>query len=896
MNNTGNILRTLVPLLGIAFLLFNTAYSQQDSITFENPQPVVQDSVVADSLGLDVDRLEEEQSSGGLDSAVIYSSKKMVRFKFKDMMLHLKGDSKLDYKDQKLEAELITIDINKKTLDARADRDTNNQLIGVPNFYDKGESFVGERIRFNFVTQKGTISLGETEITDGFYFGEKIKKISENEAFIKDGKFTTCDHPHPHYYFGSEKMKIITGEKVFADDMYFYVEDIPIFWLPIGVYFPNESGRRSGLVIPTFFFSKDRGVVIQDFGLYLALSEYYDTQLNVDYFTKGGYTLKNFWRWNVRDQFSGNMNLEFGQTRNNPDDPFTQNFRLDLRHNHNLTPNSRFDANLSFMSSEFYTNTSTNQYDRQQQNITSNASYNNTFDNGTSFSIGYRRNQNLFTEEINQTADISYNLPQYKILKDLISPQSSINWLRDVTFKYGVSGSYATDNNPFEDSTLVEGDSTYYDPFTNFDHKYKAKIQHNPSISISPKFGFFNVTPSINLGVNNYFRKLTRVYNEADSTTSDLSEDGFYTEYRWSASIGVSTRIYGVSQAKDNFFAGWMKDLFDVNATRHILQPTFGFSYTPDQSNNGEFFGTYYNSSTGQEITYSRFEQDGGGIASRNKSQALSFGLKQTFESKIDMGDSVDAENLKWMQWDLNGSYNMAADSLKFSDIRMSFRIPDLRDLTFNADATFTLYDEEQYFDEETGESSGAYHKVDRFLLSSGKGFMRLTSLSLNFSKSFSSDGKSSSSGVAESYDSGDSLSLGDRFSERHECQVDNQDYYADNSPGYTRFDIPWEIRTGLRFVYNEYSLKSITRTITLSLGGSFNLTPTWRINANADYDFVNNELLSPNINISKDLHCWMLSFNWYPTGPSAGFHLKFNIKAPLLQDLKFEKRSSPIY
>jgi lipopolysaccharide transport LptD-like protein len=898
-----NIKTRLIPLFGIFCLFFySSALAQEtDSLSLSQPMSISKGDTLnkpdirsTDSLATDINEIENSGGSG-LDSAVIYSSKKIVRFNFRDMLLHLQGDSKLDYKEQKLEAELITIDLTKKTLDARGDRDSNDRLIGVPKFVDAGESFVGERILFNFLTSKGTISLGETEITDGFYFGSKIKKISENEAFIKDGKFTTCDDPHPHFYFGSEKMKVVTNDKVFADDMYFYVEDIPIFWLPIGVYFPSQSGRRSGLIIPTFFFSKDRGVVIQDFGIFLALSDYYDTQLNIDVFTKGGYTFKNFWRWNVRDQFSGNLNLEFGKTRNDPDDDYVQNFRLDLKHNHNLTPNSRFDANLSFMSSDFYTQTSTNQYDRQQQNITSNASYNTNFDNGNSFALGYRRNQNLFTEEINQTADMSFNLPQMKPLKNAISPQSSVSWLRDITFKYGVSASYATDNNPYADSSYV-GEDQPYDSFTSFDDKYRAKIQHTPSISISPKLGYFNISPSLNFGANTYFRKMTRDFNPDDSSLVDTYEQGMFWEYRMNASLGISTRMYGMSKARDNFLTGWMKSLFDVDATRHILQPTFSYSYTPDQSDPSKgFYGDYINAS-GDTIKYSRYEADGGGIASRSESQSLSFSLKQTFESKINQGDSLDATNLKWMQWDMNGSFNMAADSLKFSDIRMSFRIPDLKDLTFNADASFTLYDEEQYFDEETGEYSGAYHKVNRYLVSNGGGLMRLTSLSLNFSKTFSSSTTgSSSTSASESYAT-DSLDLGDRFAERNECDTDYHDYYADNTPGYTRFHIPWEFRTGLRFVYNEYTLKNISRTLTLSIGGSFNLTPTWRINANADYDFVNNEVLSPNINISKDLHCWLLSFNWYPTGPSAGFHLKFNIKAPLLQDLKFEKRNSPIY
>jgi hypothetical protein len=76
----------------------------------------------------------------------------------------------------------------------------------------------------------------------------------------------------------------------------------------------------------------------------------------------------------------------------------------------------------------------------------------------------------------------------------------------------------------------------------------------------------------------------------------------------------------------------------------------------------------------------------------------------------------------------------------------------------------------------------------------------------------------------------------------------------------------------------------------------TFNLTSTWFINGNLQYDFIRKELRQPYFSIRKDLHCWELSLLWSPSPTYSMFNLRLNIKAPQLQDLKIEKKVSPYY
>ena len=836
------------------------------------------------------DTLKIKKKSSGLDSAVVYSAKDSVEFIVEARTLRLRGSAIINFKTQKLEAENIILNISNSTLEAHGGRDTSGKIFGYPLFHDNTETYYGEKVLFNFKSQQGVISLGETTLGDGFYFGSKIKRVSENEFFIKDGCYTTCNSPHPHYYFGSPEMKVVAQDRVFLDPLIFYVEDMPIFILPIGLFFPNKSGRQSGLVIPSFFFSKNRGVTFENIGIYLALSEYYDTQFLMDFYSKGGYNLKNQTRWALTDAFTGSLDFQYGKTRFSPDDDYTTNWSLGLNHDQSLTPQSRITANMRLMSQNFTKNTSSNLQDRMQGSVTSNASYWRNFDNGQSMSISYGRNQNIITDEYNQNSRLAYSIPQLFPLKALFNSTNSLpSWLNDLAFTYSIGVNWEENKARQIKSTVISADSTSID--TSYVISIKRKISHSPSISVSPKLGYFTLTPSFSFSANNYFRRIKRSVNPVDSTINEVSDEGFFTEYSYNIGVNLSTRVFGIIKPK----------IFGINALRHTFQPNVGFSYTPDLSDPSlGFYDSYYDLKNSRNATYSRFELDGGGIASRARSQSLNYSFLNSFEAKIAQGDTAQDKNIELLRWTVGGSYNFVADSLRFSDISMTFRTPSIGNLSFNCSSAFTLYDEAKAIDPKTGKELDYYIRINKFLSGEGKGLMRLTSLNLQVSTSISSQGMSAASSFSQDTkikktSTEDSISIGERFRQRIEASQDVRDFFGENSPGWSGFSIPWNLSLGLSFQYSRPTLNNTTRSINLNTSFSTSFTQTWSIEARTDYDLVNNEILAPSINIKKTLHCWQLDFQWYPIGYSRGFYLKFGINASMLQDLKLERRSSPL-
>jgi lipopolysaccharide assembly outer membrane protein LptD (OstA) len=849
-----------------AYCLFPTRLLSQDSTA--TPLDATSFDIISDSTQDEI--LIDAKSD--LEQQVIYSAKDSAVFIPSKNLLRLRGDAKVDYGKDKLGAEVIIFDMEKSNLEAKAMQDSSGNYYGFPKYNQQENEYYAKQLTFNFKTKKGVISAGETELSEGFYFGEKIKRINDREIFIQNGFYTTCEAPHPHYYFGSPEMKIVSKEKVFLDPLIFYVEDIPVFIYPFGIFFPNKSGRQSGLIVPSFAFSSGRGVIFDDLGFYWAASDYWDMQFTTDFYSKGGYLLGTSGRWNVKDRFSGNASLEYGYTRFNTDEDYVKAWKFTLNHKQNLTPYQNISANLNFSSADFNRNTKANINDRITQSITSNASYSIAFDNGSNISMAYNREQNIITDEHTQSIPLTYSIPNLTLFK---------LFGKDVTFRNSSRLNYTQ-------TKRLDIDTGEDLPDTTFQNEERKYLSHSPSISFSlPRIFHFNIVPSLNFGVNNYFRKMTKSY---DTTTNEVQRDfetGFFTEYYYSYGVSAQTRLYGIMNFGDK----------GLKAIRHTFEPTISYRINPDFSDNSyDFYGTYYDKNLQREITYSKFEADGGSHASSNLQQNIGINLVNRFEAKVS-SDSTD-KNLELLQLNLNANYNMAADSLNWSDISASFRTPAVSFISFSGNANFTLYDEANIFNEDN-EIVGV-EKINKFLFENNKGIVRLTNLNLSLSTSFDSEGIKVADSFGQDAEQTDTTkkesSLGERFSRRMNLNQDERDLFGECNPGYQPLSIPWSMNLGLNYRYSEPFAGRIDRSVNLNLGLRLQLTETWKFDANCLYDLIDQTFENTSVNITKDMHCWDLSVRWYPTGVNRGFYLRFGIKASQLQDLKLEKRDDPIY
>jgi hypothetical protein len=100
-----------------------------------------------------------------------------------------------------------------------------------------------------------------------------------------------------------------------------------------------------------------------------------------------------------------------------------------------------------------------------------------------------------------------------------------------------------------------------------------------------------------------------------------------------------------------------------------------------------------------------------------------------------------------------------------------------------------------------------------------------------------------------------------------------------------------WSTSASFSFAYNNANPNNPQKTFWMSTNSVIQLTENWRVNYNARFDLINQNLVSHTFSLYRDLHCWELSVNWTPNGYASGIYFKLNVKSPNLSDLRLEQR-----
>ncbi len=393
--------------------------------------------------------------------------------------------------------------------------------------------------------------------------------------------------------------------------------------------------------------------------------------------------------------------------------------------------------------------------------------------------------------------------------------------------------------------------------------KIRGGINHNASTFITNKIGYFNVTNSFNYTENWYNKRIEKIAYVSSTgqdsiVTNDVKKISAVRTFRFSTSI--NTKLYGIMRP----------NIFGITAFRHTLTPSLNYSYQPDFSKpRWGYFGSYVNSK-GEVVRYSYYEREIFGGPGIGEVQSLGLNIGNNFEIKLKPSKrdtSQQERKIQLMNLSAGLSYNFAATEFRLSNINVSFYSNVGNNFSVNGGLTYDpyVYDREKKM------------RVNKLMISEGIGFARLTNFYLSFNLSLS----------GEQIKSKKEESLQDTTQKEEEVFHYDQ-RRREEIPDYS---IPWNLNLG--FSYNEskptpdLSIKSASMNFSLS----FNLTTQWKFSVNGGYDFEQKKLTAPTVRISRDLHCWNMNFDWYPTGFYRGYRLEIRVKAPQLQDLKITKQ-----
>ena len=792
----------------------------------------------------------------------------------------LSGDAEVKYQGMQLNAGLITIDWKLNTLIAEPMLDTTAtdgkngsepKWVGYPVFIDNGQEMSGEKIVYNFITQKGRITKGRTKFEEGYYIGSTVKLNSRDEIFVKGGTFSTCSLPDPHYYFKSSKMKMIPKDRVIAKPIVLYLRGIPLIALPYGV-FPNKKGRHSGILVPRYGQSSFEGRYLRGLGYYWAASQYWDTRMEVDFFEKTGIMLHSTTNYALRYLLNGSISGSMVR-KNISDTQKERRWDVNFRHSQTISPTMRISAGGSFVSdASYYQEFSANREQRLTRQIRSNATLTKSWPKSrNSLTVNLSRSQFLDTNNLTETfPQVSFRHGQeplvnlFRSKKNSSSASNEKRWFENIYFSYNNQMlNRRSKTRSIKTSTIVQTDTSFTQTDTTFNINKFAGVEHNLSFSAPLRlFKYFSFSQNLRYEEIWQDRKKEYFLDEETNTIKSRDKNGFSVRRTFNTSISANTKLYGMFQTSR----------LGRVLIRHIMTPSISFQFQPDFSDPDYGYYQEIQDTLGNIVRKDRFSGSAFGSTPSRGKKSIALSLNNLFQMKTGSGENEKKVDL--FSYSLSTSHNFKLDSLKWSGISSNLRVSPSRlfNLTLSMGHTFYKF--------------GTTGQVNKFLYKENPWKpVRLTNF--NISSSLRLDYKTFSFGKQATETTVDSVA-GDLLDRSKPTRNRFEEAGEMRSAGKT----PWQANFSFSYQVSKFNPNFPTKTIWLNMRGNMQLTKNWRVNYNARYDLKKQIMVAQDISIYRDLHCWEASFSWTPTGPYKRFYFKINIKSSLLSDIKLEKRS----
>ncbi len=848
----------------------------------------------------------------------------------------LHGEAQMSYQNATLEAQTIEMNFETSVLHASGSpSDTAAQAR--PTFQQGQEqSFTGKTLSYSLRTKRGRVVAARTQQQQGYVQGNAVKVYEDSTLFVNDGTYTTCDCPPgetPSYSLRSNKMKV-QGRWVYTGPIHLYLFDIPTpLWLPFG-FLPNVPGRRSGPLAPDYGQDREKGLFLRNWGWYFALNDYTDLQLQAGVWSKGSFEINPIFRYRKRYDYNGRLDFTYRRTRiGEEEDPdFTNRHRGQLKwsHSQDLSPTARIRGNVNLATSTNFARRNSNNYnDAVRQEISSNLRYNKNWPGGgKNLSLSVNQRQQL------QNGQVSMTLPSVDFSQRSFKPfafEQAVGderWFEKITTSYDFSldNSYSfRPRTPEEvrsrgDSLLADSleqanvtgiawyealvDRRQYQLATGEDKPFDFQATHQIPLRASFRVNRFNLSLSPNvryssdwhisttrLSVDRDPTEVPRDSIDVDEATQERTVRGFYARRSISTGMSANTELYGLFPIR----------IGPLEGLRHRMAPSLSFNYTPNF--NAPFWGRtrtlrYKNGDpvideqTGQPVRYDILR--GNRVRGGNERRSLSFRLDNELETKhvtVDSTGESNEEKIKLLDFDLDTSYNFAADSLKLSDIGLQARTT-IRDFSVRSSMTFSPYSLQPI----GNEGSSRYQRVNRYMIRENPLTpFRLTSFRLNVSSSFDRQGGGRSGPGRRSSRTGPSQP---RPSQSRPSQARSQQAQSQQarSPGgsatrsrpdrYLDSSIPWSLSFDFSYSFRKPQKRIENQNATLNGRFSFNVTPLWSLEGRTGYDLIQNEVATTSININRDLGCWVMSFSWVPFGRRQSYSFNLQVKSGQLSQL----------
>lgn len=883
-----------VVLLSIVLHLAMFSFAQNPIDTLSN---ITQSSLLfSDSLQIDTLRTDSlvfgsdiPMSESALDAPVDYKARDSMIYDIANQKIYLYGGAEVKFETITLQAGYIELDWGTNIVLAEGALDSLGQLAEKPNFKDKSQEFVAERMRYNFKTQKGIIYDVTTTQENLYVLGAKSKFVrtqkqitpdsivEQDIIYSEDAIFTTCNHPEPHYGIRSSKQKVIPGKMVIVGPSNVEIAGIPTpLFLPFA-FFPTTETRTQGLIIPRDYeYSEQWGFGVRNIGYYIPVNDYLDLTLNGNVYLKGTWGLGLSANFRKRYKYNGRFSVDYASQRTEGGDGLvtfmpSMAVRGSLNQASGAHPTRRIGGSVNIQFNNFQANNFNDAQSVLQGQFSSNFSYNQSFP-GKPFTLSA-----AFTHSQSASSGrMTINFPNLNFQTQTIYPLKRKNrikkdgtrlkeqWYEQIAFRY---------QGEARASVTGQDDLSQFFETENFQRGLNAGIRQRATLNTSFKLlKNLSVTPSVNYNNSINFKYSNYTFMDSIATVFDTivnpsdSSDFFITErqlyfenldqdttwgvrpiHEYSASISLNTTLFRTVRFKK----GWLRGI------RHVVKPSVSMNYSPDYTN--ERFNYFFNydikntidsifeTRTAQIFNISQYRPP-----TSRQQMSLNYSITNIYEAKyFSKKDSTDKKFRLFDNIYITGNYNFVADSLNLSDTRVSGTTRLFQGITtFNFNANWSWYDVD-----ENG------RKIDRF-------YWRATGKPLRFNQAnFQLSTNLTFRKIKELIEGNPVEQSGGNSGSNRNTQNRNNTDNTSLVDWLSNFSVSHQYTFRIQPILGTDRDTLITQTNSLSLRGRVQLTPNWQVNiGNIGYDFKNKGLSFPNIGFTRNLHCWQLSFNWSPT------------------------------
>ncbi len=860
----------LMPFLKRLLLYSTGILLSSFSFAQSNDSIVATDTVFQDTIRFDIDKHQSE-----IEDQVDYNAQDSTIIDFINKRAYLFGKAEVFFEDIQLNADYIAIDFDTKDVLATGTWvDSTKKYIGRPSFNDAGKVYEADTMRYNFKSKKG-ISYGVlTTEKDGFIHGKRVLRDSQENIYVKNAQFTTCNLPHPHFYIKADKIKVIPGKQIITGPANLVIEGIntPLV-VPFG-FFPIPEKRKQGILFPTFGQSQERGYNLRGLGYYIPVNDFFDIQVAGDIYFRGswGATLRS----NYYKRYKYRGNLQFSFNKNEFGEPESPEFRISNDYNLRWSytkdaksrPGSNFSANVNFVTSSFLKNNTTNYSDIISTNSNSSISYSKGFLNRkVNLNIASNINQNLSTGDLTMTLpQLTANMSRQMPFKNFSTKSKSLkSFMRNLGVSY--QGTFRNEIRT-KDTILIGSIQERFSgrpsiKTASLADATKNGISHRIPISTSFKaLKWITISPNISFDEYWYLETTNKKWDSENDTLVTATIPGFDRALSYRTSISMSTIIYGMKVFKKES---------KLQAIRHVVRPNLSAVWAPDFSageNNG--YRTVQTDTPQVFNTYSIYENGLLGRPNSGPQASLNFGIGNNLEIKIKSKKDTTNGGIKKIKiienFNINSGYNFLADSFHLSTFRLSGNTTILNKIRMTFGTTFDPYQWELNSDR-----TKSYRRKN-YALSSMNTLGHFTQSNLSISTNLNPDA----------------------FQRKSSQNANEQEleFINNNLQNYIDFNIPWSLSINYNMRASKPVLLEKNITQSLTFNGDIKLSKNWKIGINSGYDISKKELSLTSLNFFRDLHCWQMNFEWYPIGRQM-FSFGINVKSSTLQDLKLNRRRS---